>query len=84
MRVSLIFLTLITIPTINSLFVNCVAIAKNSYEFLRLRNKKYEILNKKANLKLKLNDFKSNDSIKKVIKEDIRLIEQNEILLRLP
>ncbi|NQY81310.1 MAG: hypothetical protein HRT47_13460 [Candidatus Caenarcaniphilales bacterium] len=84
MRISLILLLLLIIPTSNSLFVNCIALAKNAYEFISLKNKKNELISKKANLKERLKNYNSKSSIKKAIKEDIRLIEQNEILLRLP
>ncbi|MCH2226311.1 MAG: hypothetical protein MK033_00920 [Candidatus Caenarcaniphilales bacterium] len=67
-----------------SIFINTITLLQNAYEYVQLKQTKRELLDKKAALKDKIKNYKSESSIKKAIREDIRLIDKNEILLRLP
>ena len=84
MRISFVLLLLLVIPVLNSFFVNSVAALKNFYEFIQLKAKKQQLLVTNNDLKKKLKLYRSQTEVKKTIRENIKLIEKNEILLRLP
>lgn len=83
MRITLILVVLLTLPLVNSFFVNTIGLVKNVGEFVYLKQKKQDLISKKQDLSERIKTFRSNTSIKRTIKERIKLIEANEILLKL-
>lgn len=83
MRITLILVVLFTLPLVNSFFVNTITLVKNISEYVYLRQKKQDLICKKQELSERIKTFNSSASIKRTIKERLKLIEANEILLRL-
>ncbi len=83
MRITLILVVLLSLPLVNSFFYNTISLVKNISEYVYLKQKKQDLICKKDDLSRRIKTFDSNVNVKRTIKERIKLIEANEILLKL-
>ena len=83
MRITLILVVLLSLPLVNSFFYNTITLVKNISENVYLNQKKQDLICKKDDLSRRIKTFDSNVNVKRTIKERIKLIEANEILLKL-
>jgi len=74
---------LIFLPLLKSGIFNSMQLIKNIGEFTQLTTVKSKLIQDKQNINGKLKDFASSAGKKRTIKEEIKVIEENEILIKI-
>ncbi len=79
---SLIFMVL-ALPLINSAFYNAYALSKNIAQQLILSEQLSGLLEDKQDLQNKLKEYSSDSGIERAIKQEMNLVESNEIVIKI-
>ncbi|MDA0771462.1 MAG: hypothetical protein O3C63_00810 [Cyanobacteria bacterium] len=74
---------LLLLPFSKSFFVNFFDLSQNIKKNIELRVKRKELIQDNQNLNNKIKEFHSFLGMKRTIKEEIKVIEENEILLKI-
>jgi len=71
------------IPLINSCFINLFALSMNINKNFKLGLKENQLQKDRSEIKGKINEYHSHSGMKRTIKQEIKVIEKNEILIKL-
>lgn len=82
-RFWVVVLALIAIPTVNSFSLNMFSLVFGVSENVKLHAQKASLEKDKNNLETKLQEFNSQSGLKRAIKEQINLVESNEIVVKI-
>lgn len=82
-RFWIVILALLTIPTINTFSLTMFSIALGVSENVKLHSQQASLEKDKQNLESKLQEFNSQSGLKRAIKEQINLVESNEIVVKI-
>ncbi len=78
-----IVIALVFFPTINTAIYNSSHLIKNVMANSKLKSEKALLENEKQVLESKIREYKSSSGLKRAIKEEINLVEKNEILVKI-
>jgi hypothetical protein len=71
------------VPLINSCFINLFALSTNINKNFKLSLKENQLKKDRSEIKGKLEEYHSHSGMKRTIKQEIKVIEKNEILIKL-
>ena len=71
------------IPLINSCFINLFALSTNINKNFKLCLKENQLQKDRSDIKGKIDEYHSQSGMKRTIKQEIKVIEKNEILIKL-
>jgi hypothetical protein len=71
------------IPLINSCFINLFALSTNINKNFKLSLKENQLQKDRSEIKGKIEEYHSHSGMKRTIKQEIKVIEKNEILIKL-
>ena len=74
---------LLFIPIVKSGIINFSSLVTNFGQHGKLKSIKTGLENDKKNIQAKIRNYHSHSGMKRTIKEEIKVIEKNEILIRL-
>lgn len=77
-----IIIALSSITLLKSCAINCFKLSKNFALHFQLKDHQKKLLNSKAKIKAKIKANNSYRGMKKVIREEIKALDANEILIR--
>ncbi len=71
------------VPLLNSALVNAYGLSKNIAQNVILSRQLGSVLSEKKDLETKLSEFSSDSGIKRAIKQEMNLVESNEIVVKI-
>lgn len=71
------------LPLLNSALINAYALSKNIAQHVILTRQLSSVLSEKQDLETKLSEFSSDSGIKRAIKQEMNLVESNEIVVKI-
>ncbi len=71
------------VPLLNSALVNAYGLSKNIAQNVILSRQLSSVLSEKNDLETKLSEFSSDSGIKRAIKQEMNLVESNEIVVKI-
>lgn len=71
------------IPLINSCIVNVISLSTNINKNFRLSFEQGQLVKDRSDIKGKIHEYHSKSGMKRTIKQEIKVIEKNEILIKL-
>lgn len=78
-----VFLWVALIPLINSACINVYGLAKNIFHHVELKSEFKKLTGEKSEVLGKMKEYHSVSGMKRTIKEEIKAIEENEILVKI-
>lgn len=78
-----VIIALMVLPTIKSTIYNASHLASNIMTNAKLKREKANLAQDKIALQNKLKEYKSRKGLKRAIREEIKLVEKNEILIKI-
>ena len=78
----IIVIALSSVTLIKSCAINCFKLSKNVALHFQLKDHKKKLMTGKANIKAKIKANNSYRGMKKIIREEIKALDANEILIR--
>ena len=78
-----IFLYIALIPLVNSAIFNVVSLSKNVFQLIELKSEYRKLSAEKEEVLTKMKAYHSPSGMKRTIKEELKAIEQNEILVKI-